>query len=212
MKNQLLDAFKNRSEMSDWFQRDVPVKPTVVKKPNPLDVANEARIKTMEERVKRYVIIHHISLHRLTFLRQKQERNQWKALQRSLAPDSPLLDPSGAPPSPSALDLSLLDFEDAAILDSLKSVPSSSLISSTRQNLTALQIGLEFKIDQFADGIHRLSQARQTMDKVAEKVMALSAVRLAERDKVEKEALGTRDMPIQEVLRSLSRIMPDGGR
>lgn len=63
-----------------------------------------------------------------------------------------------------------------------------------------------------ADGIHRLSQAREVMDRVAGKVMTLSAIRLEEREIEEKKAAGTRDMPIQEVLRSLSRIMPDGER
>lgn len=40
--------------MSDWFQRDEPARQAVVKRPNPLDAANELRIKAMEERVKRY--------------------------------------------------------------------------------------------------------------------------------------------------------------
>lgn len=49
------------------------------------------------------------------------------------------------------------------------------------------------------------------MGRVADKILALSAVRLEEREKREKEAVGTRDLPMQEVLRSLSRILPEGG-
>ncbi len=48
------------------------------------------------------------------------------------------------------------------------------------------------------------------MEGVATKVLALSAMRLDEREKEETQAVGTRDLPIQEVLRSLSRIMPEG--
>jgi len=67
-------------------------------------------------------------------------------------------------------------------------------------------------VDQFADGVHKLEQYQQTVGKVADKILALSAMRLEERDRREKEEIGTRDIPMQEVLRSLSRILPDGSR
>lgn len=73
-----------------------------------------------------------------------------------------------------------------------------------------MQSGLEFKVDQFADGIHKMEQYQQTAGRLADRILAISAVRLEERDKREKEAIGTRDLPMQEVLRSLSRILPEG--
>jgi kinetochore protein Mis13/DSN1 len=76
--------------------------------------------------------------------------------------------------------------------------------------LRALQSGLEFKVDQFVDGVHKLEQYQETVGRVADKILALSAVRLEDRDRKEKEEIGTRDLPIQEVLRSLSRILPEG--
>lgn len=133
-------------------------------------------------------------------------------MQKQPSPPSPLLEPLGAVPSPSKINVSLLDAEDAAILESLKSTTSSFIVTTTQESLRQFQTGLEFKVDQFADGVHKLCQARSTMDKLAEKVMALSAVRLEDREREEKEEMGTRDIPIQEVLRSLSRIMPDGRR
>lgn len=72
-----------------------------------------------------------------------------------------------------------------------------------------MQSSLEFEADQFADGVHKLEQYQETVGRAADKILALSAVRLDERDKKEKEATGTRDLPMQEVLRSLSRILPD---
>lgn len=63
-------------------------------------------------------------------------------------------------------------------------------------------------MDKFADGVHKVEQYQETVGRVGDKILALSAVRLEERNKREKEAIGTRDMPIQEVLRSLSRILP----
>lgn len=63
-------------------------------------------------------------------------------------------------------------------------------------------------MDKFADGVHKVEQYQETIGRVGDKILALSAVRLEERNTREKEAIGTRDMPIQEVLRSLSRILP----
>ena len=56
-----------------------------------------------------------------------------------------------------------------------------------------------------------MEQYQETVGRVADKILALSAVRLEERNKREKEAIGTRDIPMQEVLRSLSRILPASG-
>ena len=65
-------------------------------------------------------------------------------------------------------------------------------------------------MDQFADGVHKLEQYQETVGRVADKILALSAVWLEDRDRKEKEEIGTRDLPMQEVLRSLSRILPEG--
>lgn len=75
--------------------------------------------------------------------------------------------------------------------------------------LKSIQTGLEFRVDYFADGVHKLEQYQETAGRVADKIQAIGAVRLEERDRKEKESVGTRDLPIQEVLRSLSRILPD---
>jgi kinetochore protein Mis13/DSN1 len=58
--------------------------------------------------------------------------------------------------------------------------------------------------------VHKLEQYQETVGRVADKILALSAVRLEDRDRREKEEIGTRDIPMQEVLRSLSRILPEG--
>lgn len=123
---------------------------------------------------------------------------------------SPLFEPSGQPPSSSALSIDLLDPEDASILSSLRAFPSRALATDVTSRLKNIQDNLEFQIDQFADGMHKLEQSRQTMDAVASKVLSLSATRLDERAAAEKERVGTAHLPIQEVLRTLSRIMPEG--
>jgi kinetochore protein Mis13/DSN1 len=112
--------------------------------------------------------------------------------------------------SPSQIDGSLLDPEQAAILAEISSKSALDLRNQATDRLKALQSGLEFQVDQFADGVHKLEQYQETVGRVADKILALSAVRLEDRDRREKEEIGTRDLPMQEVLRSLSRILPEG--
>jgi kinetochore protein Mis13/DSN1 len=111
----------------------------------------------------------------------------------------------------SQIDTSLLDPEQAAILAEVASFPALDLRKQTSERLKAIQTGLEFQVDQFADGVHKLEQYQETSGRVADKIMALCAMRLDERDRKAKEEVGTRDLPMQEVLRSLSRILPEGG-
>lgn len=139
----------------------------------------------------------------------KLEREQWKSLMKGPTPPSPLLKAEDEIPDPSMLDTALLDDEEQAILSTINSSSSTQLRETTKASLQTIRKDLEFQVDQFADGVHKLAQARTVMDKAAEKVMALSAVRMVERETIEKEQLGTKDMPIQEVLRALSRIGND---
>jgi kinetochore protein Mis13/DSN1 len=73
-----------------------------------------------------------------------------------------------------------------------------------------LQADLEFKVDHLADSVHKLDQRVVTAGREADQVLAVSAVRLKGRDEREKAAVGTREMPTMEVLRSLGRILPEG--
>lgn len=123
----------------------------------------------------------------------------------------PLFASPGTPPSPSAIDPSFLDPEDANILSFLANSSSKCLASKIEAQLKTVQEKMEFQVDQFADGAHKLDQACQTLDSVASRVLALSAARLDEREKKERDEVGMRDHPIQEVLRTLSRIIPSDG-
>jgi kinetochore protein Mis13/DSN1 len=142
--------------------------------------------------------------------RLKEEKEQWKALAKPPPSLPPLFSDYSDDIDPSQIDASLLDPEQAAILASVSSSSALDLQSQVSKQLRELQSGLEFKVDQFADGVHKMEQYQQTAGRVANKILAISAVRLEERDKREKEATGTRDLPMQEVLRSLSRILPEG--
>jgi kinetochore protein Mis13/DSN1 len=142
--------------------------------------------------------------------RLKEERDQWKALAKPPPSIPPLLPEATTEIQPSHINALLLDPEQAAILSSIASSTALDLRNHASERLRELQSSLEFNVDQFADGVHKLEQHQETVGRVADRVLAVCAVRLEERARREKEGVGMRDLPMQEVLRSLSRILPEG--
>ncbi|KAI2630151.1 hypothetical protein GGS21DRAFT_218030 [Xylaria nigripes] len=202
IQDQLLKDFSSRSEFSDWFGREdvqeAPRPPAIVK-PNPRNIEHDEQIVALEERIKRL----------------KTEKKKWQSLKQQ-PPETPSLFDSpkaGTGASHSLPDASLLDPEEAQILASLgsPSVPINSLIPTTQTRLQSLQNTLEFKIDRLADSVHKIELRMETAGRQADKVLGLTAVRLKEREEREKISAGTKDMPIMEVLRGLSKILPEGG-
>jgi len=213
IKESLLKDFGNKSEFSDWFNREESAPTKIVKKPNPRNVELEENLTGLEKRIKLYVqVISKIWGTRVLTLnhRLKQERDQWKALAKPPPSLPPLLPERTTEIQPSHIDASLLDPEQAAILSSISSSTALDLRNQASERLRELQSTLEFKVDQFADGVHKLEQYQETVGRVAHRVLAICAIRLEERERREKEEVGTRDLPMQEVLRSLSRILPEG--
>ena len=54
IKESLLKDFGNKSEFSDWFNREETAPTKIVKKPNPRNVEIEDNLAVLEERIKRY--------------------------------------------------------------------------------------------------------------------------------------------------------------
>lgn len=98
---------------------------------------------------------------------------------------------------------------------SSSAVPSSqlatNLVSTTQARLNSLTASLEFKIDLFADSLHRVDQYRQCVEHVADTILATAAQKLEDRDRERKERNGGAVDSI-DVLRGLSRTMNGGGR
>lgn len=204
IQDALLKDFGSKSEFSDWFSREdepsdaagKPKRPVVVK-PNPINVEHEQKIAALEKRIKRL----------------KETRKSWRALQAPLPQVPPLYPQDGDPKKAPLPDPSLLDAEEAKMLDFLTG-PSSSfanLKTTTRSRLHAVQSGVEFKVDHLADSVHKMDLRVVTAGRQADRVLALGSGRLREREEKEREAVGTKEMPTMEVLRSLSRILPENG-
>ncbi|KAH7351212.1 Mis12-Mtw1 protein family-domain-containing protein [Rhexocercosporidium sp. MPI-PUGE-AT-0058] len=196
IQESLLKDFTNKSEFSDWFNREESAPTKVVKTPNPRNIELEENLVGLQERIKLL----------------RQERDQWKAFSKPPPPLPPFLPDNTPELDPSHIDTSLLTPEQAAILTEVTSISALEIRKQASERIQSLHPDLEFKVDQFADGVHKLEQYQQTVGRVADKILALCAVRLDERDRREKEEIGTRDLPMQEVLRSLSRILPEGSK
>ncbi|KAK1836265.1 Mis12-Mtw1 protein family-domain-containing protein [Podospora conica] len=195
IQDQLLKDFGSRSEFSDWFSREEEPKRPVVLKPNPRNIEHDAKIAELEARIERL----------------KEEKRAWQALGKPLPEVEPLY-PDDDPRKAPLPDESLLDPEEAKILTALTNPETafSSFKRQTRSRLQNLQADLEFKVDYLADSVHKLDQRVATAAREADEVLALSASRLKLRDEREKAAVGTKEMPTMEVLRSLGRILPEG--
>ncbi|KAI1003328.1 hypothetical protein K3495_g4877 [Podosphaera aphanis] len=191
VKESLLKDFAQKSELSDWFNREL-AQTTIVKKPNPRNVELENSLVAVEARLK--------------ILRD--ERDKWKELAKPPPVLPPILAPGSTDITLAQIDATLLDPEQAAILADVSSTSAHALRHDVATRLAALQARLEVHVDQFADGIHKLDQYQVTVGRVADQILALSARSLAARERRAKERVGTRDIPVHEVLRSLSRILP----
>ncbi|KAI0535096.1 Mis12-Mtw1 protein family-domain-containing protein [Xylaria digitata] len=201
IQDQLLKDFSSRSEFSDWFAREeVPAvpKPPAIVKPNPRNIEHDEQIVALEERIKRL----------------KSEKKRWQSLKQKAPDMPPLFDSPETHANASLPDASLLDPEEAQILASLAGPSAATIQSSlptTQSRLRDFQKSLEFKIDRLADNVHKIEQRMVTAGRQADKVLGLTATRLKEREEREKTRAGTKDMPIMEVLRGLSKILPEGG-
>lgn len=87
----------------------------------------------------------------------------------------------------------------------------AKLRAETEDRLRRIQSSLEFQVDQLADNVHKLGQRVSVAGTEADQVLSLSAMRLRAREQRERKSVGTNDMPILEVLRSLGNILPEGG-
>ncbi|KAK1593188.1 Mis12-Mtw1 protein family-domain-containing protein [Colletotrichum navitas] len=195
IQEQLLKDFSTKSEFSDWFSREEGPKKPVIYKPNPRNIEHQQKIEQLEQKVKRL----------------KEEKKKWLALKRLRTEVSPLFPEAGAAQTAMA-DASVLDPNEAEMLSWLTNPASSfeNVRAKTLSRLRNTQSTLEFKVDQLADGIHKLLQRVDTAGREADKVLSLSAARLKEREVREKANAGTKEMPVMEVLRSLGRILPEG--
>ncbi|KAI1614381.1 Mis12-Mtw1 protein family-domain-containing protein [Exophiala viscosa] len=196
IQEELLKDLANKSELSDWFNReDLPVqRKPLPERPNPKNVQNTEKIAELEEQIKR--------------LRAEKE-----ALEGLLRPPSVVKSEQLKITVPyqgnlPLLDGSLLSEADVAALENVQKNSTSTDAISHRLN--ALYDSLGPTIDKFADGVHTIGQFRTVADDVASTALAICAAKLAQREKEGRrralsEVQGSPPKDLGSVLRGLSR-------
>lgn len=144
--------------------------------------------------------------------RLQTEKQAWVAI-RKPPPEQPPLFTEAEIDHIVLPDFDLLDSEDSSIRNYLaNNAPTfASVRTDVEERLRRIQASLEFRVDQLADNIHKLGQRVSIAGQEADKVLSLSAARLKEREQRERKSAGTTDLPMMEVLRSLSHILPEAG-
>lgn len=147
------------------------------------------------------------------YARLREEKKAWEALTKPLPDIPPLYHPTGDPSTAPQLDESLLDPEEVKILQSLTDAGAgfASPRKQAQTRIQGIQSSVEFDVDHLADSMHKLDQRVATASREADVVLSRAATRLKEREEREKQAAGTKEVPVMEVLRSLGRILPEGG-
>ncbi|KAI9802686.1 MAG: hypothetical protein M1825_002708 [Sarcosagium campestre] len=282
IQEDLVKAFANRSDMSNWFNRDIQPAATIVQKPNPRNITNAEKILELEAQLDRDMDG-----------RLKSERQAWETLAPSPPiPPPPSITPASMPTSsslssqsqpsqpppptsstmtisapptstlshlqqhdPTSTDphshhhnnqqhqhgqqeannhkdqpsnttpaltaptkttttttktttrtdsSSLLDPDQRTLHTTLTALPN--LTPRIQQSLHDVARNLELNTDRFAHSLHSLRAYRQTADRVAVRALSLAADALQHRDDAGRRAAGTRQVPLQEVLRSLAAL------
>ena len=80
-----------------------------------------------------------------------------------------------------------------------------------RSRLQNAQATLEYQVDLLADRVHKFDMRVKMGEREAETVLKVSAERLKEREEREKRKVGTVGVNVMEVLRSLGRVVGEGG-
>lgn len=113
------------------------------------------------------------------------------------------LDASG-PLAANQVNEQILDQPElSALLSDMHNHPHS--MAEARSRLSTMTKSLEFRVDSFADGIHKIEKLRESGDTTTDKILSQAAALLQQRDEAASASAGTEKVGIGDLLRSLSR-------
>lgn len=78
-------------------------------------------------------------------------------------------------------------------------------IESSRVRFKAVTGPLEYQMDTFADGVHKMEKLRESSDATVDKILSQASDLLQKRDETASTSAGTEKVGIGDLLRSLSR-------
>ncbi|KAI4798214.1 hypothetical protein E4T44_11999, partial [Aureobasidium sp. EXF-8845] len=210
IQEELLNEFSSRNNLSYWYDREDTTPTVLVKTPNPRNIQNAEKLLQLEAELARL----------------QEEKRTWDDLLASNAPPKPSAETAAAESSsqplldisPQSINPSLLDPSQADHLQTLlssislnSSEPTSqtSTLETTKTRIGTIASSLEFKIDKLADGAHKLEQYTAGAHRLADRVLAVGAEKLEERDRSVREKIGgtSGQVDAMDKLRGLSRVL-----
>ena len=140
--------------------------------------------------------------------RLKKERAEWDELIASAATkSSPSKRDAALDGSVSPIRSDLLDSPQRAILEQLQSSTTqlSTQPSDIQQRLRDISENLEFTIDQFAHGVHNLTAARDTAERLADRALGDASNVLEEREK--ERRMNGKALDPMDALKGLAKVL-----
>lgn len=134
--------------------------------------------------------------------RLERERSQWDSLLASLSFHTGIDSAVAGQEAP--LDVQQLDSDQAQIATLLTS-PHSTTSAKARARLKEASTALEFKIDSFADGVHKMTVLDEVARESADQVMEEASKALQQRDDLELARSGSSKEGVGDILRAFSR-------
>jgi kinetochore protein Mis13/DSN1 len=235
IQEELLNEFSSRNNLSYWYDREDTTPTVLVKKPNSRNIQNAEKLLQLEAELARYAFmsssIDSIRNELTSVFRLQEEKRTWDDLLASTTQPKPSAETADAEASsqspldisPQSINPSLLDPSQADHLQTLLSnislnpsdprTQSSTTLETTKQRIGTIASSLEFKIDKLADGAHKLEQYRAGAQRLADRVLAVGAEKLEERDRGvrEKSSGGSGQVDALDRLRGLSRVLNKRG-
>ncbi|RPB07411.1 hypothetical protein P167DRAFT_414417 [Morchella conica CCBAS932] len=180
IEEEVLSDVLSNPGLSSWFNREDSQPSTVIKKPNPRNIDNLAKVEAIEASLKKLLA----------------EKATWRSLLKTDVKAT--LSLAGGP------DMNkLLQPSESAFASSSR---SQDLLAEARSLVKQHSGEIEFQVDQLADGIHKLDHYGKAADRLAGRILEDAEAALAVREAKVRVEAGTGKLPLMEVLRSLARL------
>ncbi|KAF3933142.1 hypothetical protein ABW19_dt0204648 [Dactylella cylindrospora] len=159
----------------------------VPKKPHPRNEDHERKIAALEQQLNEL----------------KKEKQAWTDISEQLPIKLPKKQKEGNI-KPGGLDRDLLRPEEVSSIPGFEA--SGKSLTVIQDTMSTCRGSIEFKVDQFSHGMHKAQQFSRHAKGVSEKVLAEASAVLGVRQEAAKKAAGTHELPLHEVLKSISHL------
>ncbi|KAI9723817.1 MAG: hypothetical protein M1828_004067 [Chrysothrix sp. TS-e1954] len=193
IQEELLKDFTEKSELSDWFNRDDVPAAILIKQPNPRNIENASKLQELESEVKRL----------------EQERSSWTNLLNMIgsslnAESSHYTSEAEEVAVVRPLDnIALMDPQQTKLAKALSAQPATE--HSVRSRLKDATESLEFKIDSLASGVHKVQSLDTLLNETVDDVLGQANKSLEQRSQNRLDDAGAERIGVRDLLKSFSR-------